>query len=48
MAFDEAHRVYGETIADAIRRSRSGVEAQALGRVELEEVVEAIRDSARG
>jgi hypothetical protein len=39
VAFEEAHRVYGETIANAIRRSRSGVEAQALDRVALEEVV---------
>ena len=39
VAFDEAHRVYRETIADAIGRSRAGVEAQALDRVALEEVV---------
>ena len=39
VAFDEAYRVYGETIADAIGRSRPGVEAQAIDWEALEEMV---------
>src|SRR5215210_1393519 len=39
VAFDETYGVYGQTIAEAIGRSRSGVEAQAIDWEALEEVV---------
>jgi hypothetical protein len=39
VAFDETYGVYGETIAEAIERSRPGVEAQAIDWEALEEVV---------
>ena len=39
VAFEEAYRVYGETIAAAIRQSNPSLEAQAIDYVELEEVV---------
>ena len=39
VAFDEAYRVYGETIADAIRHSHPSLEAQAIDYAALEEVV---------
>src|ERR687897_670697 len=39
VAFDEAYRVYGETIADAIRHSHPSPEAQAIDYAALEEVV---------
>ena len=39
VAFEEAHQVYGETIAEAIGRSRPGVEAQAIDWEALEEEV---------
>src|SRR5918994_2922346 len=39
VAFDEEYGVYGQTIAEAIGRSRSGVEAQAIDWEALEEEV---------
>ena len=39
VAFDEEYGVYGETIAEAIGRSRPGVQAQAIDWEALEEVV---------
>ena len=39
VAFDEEYGVYGQTIAEAIGRSRPGVQAQAIDWEALEEVV---------